>query len=278
MERLDFSKRDSFYMDVTPQIAERWLEERNRRNRKVRQRTVDLYARDMAKGKWEQNGVPIIFDKEGTLLDGQHRLWAIFESGMPVRMLVVTGADAGTYIDCGINRNMSDRLVMGGLCDRGDILTNKNFQSAACLAIGLQDSRLTASKIPIDVKVRWMEKHRDALETIESIINKTRKTTRNIRSGSIILAMVAALEADADEKMVGRWYSVVASDIYAEEEELAAVKLRSHLNQLVTLSGFMVREDIYLKAQYSISQFEKRNPKTKVCARNVYELPSVELD
>jgi len=275
MQKIDYSVSDSFYVDVTPKMAEEWLENHNKRNRTVRQRTVDAYARDMADGRWEQNGVPIIFDKKGVLLDGQHRLWAIFESGIAVKLLVVTGAESGTYIDCGVGRNMTDRLVMGGICSKKDVRANMYIQSAASLAISETVVAYASKKIPIDLKLDWMNSRLDTLEKVVAIIQKATKTTKNIKSGSVILAMVAALESGADLKSITRWYSLVASDVYAEEEEYAAVKFRSFLNQLPSLSGISIREDVYLRAQCSISNFIKKNPSGKIQPKAIYDTPRI---
>lgn len=73
---------------VTPDVAELWLT-RNTDNRRVRRATVDKYARDMESGAFLESGASICFAKDGTLLDGQHRLMAIVQSGANISSLVV---------------------------------------------------------------------------------------------------------------------------------------------------------------------------------------------
>ena len=77
-------------MIITPDLASEWLGG-NVRNRPVKQPVVDAYAADMAAGRWRDNNTAIAFDRHGTLIDGQHRLWAIIESGCRIRMIVATG-------------------------------------------------------------------------------------------------------------------------------------------------------------------------------------------
>lgn len=97
-------------MTITPQIAAAWLK-LNVANRKVRQTTVDRYARDMASGNWRFTGDSI--KRNGSKLqDGQHRLLACVQSGAPFETVVVTGIedDAHAAIDAGVKRTLSDEL------------------------------------------------------------------------------------------------------------------------------------------------------------------------
>jgi hypothetical protein len=100
---------------VTPAMATRWLET-NDINRHVRQSRVEQYARDMTAGHWSPTVEPIKFPTTGTLLDGQHRLWAIVESGATVDLFVASGLDETTqhYMDSGIARTAADDLGMRG--------------------------------------------------------------------------------------------------------------------------------------------------------------------
>jgi hypothetical protein len=101
--------------EVTPELAREWLGF-NTHNRNVRQRVVLSYAADMASGNWQWNGESIKFAADGTLLDGQHRLAAIAESGVTVPMLVVRGLKntAQETVDGGAKRKFSDVLRLRG--------------------------------------------------------------------------------------------------------------------------------------------------------------------
>lgn len=90
--------------------------ERNTANRNVRDRVVRSYARDMASGKWRMTGEAIKIGEDGALLDGQHRLWAIIESGATIDVLVVRGVnvEAQAAMDTGIKRHVYDHLHFNG--------------------------------------------------------------------------------------------------------------------------------------------------------------------
>jgi hypothetical protein len=102
-------------VDITPELAREWLGF-NTHNRNVRQRVVLAYAADMAEGSWQWNGESVKFAADGTLLDGQHRLAAIVESGVTVQMLVVRGLknDAQETVDGGAKRKFNDVLKLRG--------------------------------------------------------------------------------------------------------------------------------------------------------------------
>lgn len=75
---------------VTPEKAESWLR-RGGKNRKLIQTQVDRLAKEMLAGRWALDGQTVIFDNQGRLLNGQHRLNAVIQSGCTVLMLVVSG-------------------------------------------------------------------------------------------------------------------------------------------------------------------------------------------
>ena len=66
---------------ITPEAAEEILA--NRPHGEIADpKAVDAYARAMAAGGWILNGQPIIFDRDGALLDGVHRLAASVKAGV----------------------------------------------------------------------------------------------------------------------------------------------------------------------------------------------------
>jgi hypothetical protein len=100
---------------VTPVMAAHILE-KNDQNRTVRQDHVDRLARDMKNGRWVINGETIKFTKNGKLLDGQHRLYAVLLSDVTVDFEFVEGLDDEVMatIDTGRARGMQDVLKIAG--------------------------------------------------------------------------------------------------------------------------------------------------------------------
>lgn len=114
--------------EITPGLAGEWLARHSatvaanrvrgggqaRDNRPVRQDEVAGYARDMKAGNWRRNGSAVTFAWDGTVIDGQHRLQACIQAGVPFWTLVVTGVEpeAQDTIDTGIKRRLSDQLTI----------------------------------------------------------------------------------------------------------------------------------------------------------------------
>ena len=101
---------------ITPAKAQEYLRT-SIGNRPVSKPYVQSYADTMRRGKWILNGVPIIFDVDGHLTDGHHRLLAVIEAGIPVRFDVARGAsqEAFTTYDCGRHRTVGQLLAMQGV-------------------------------------------------------------------------------------------------------------------------------------------------------------------
>ncbi len=139
---------------VTPDLATQWLE-KNTHNRPIKDTAVKDYAADMKAKKWELNGSAIVFDWDGTLQDGQHRLWACIESDTPFMTNVTEGVDPKVFptIDTGRKRTAADVL---GIAD----VVNRNAVAAAA-AIVISYKKGT-------IKQNERVSHRDVLEFVSA--------------------------------------------------------------------------------------------------------------
>ena len=87
-----------------------------RDNRNVSQKHVRNLTHSLTDNRWMVNGESIKFadDDEGKpyLMDGQHRMLAIIQSGMPMTTVVIEGLDPLSFpsIDSGKRRSLSDVL------------------------------------------------------------------------------------------------------------------------------------------------------------------------
>jgi len=90
------AKSKMYIMLITPEVAARLLEF-NKDNRPIRDSHVRRLARIMEAGRWRLNGRTIIIAKSRDVLDGQHRLWAVVESGVSIYSYVVEGVDSEVF-------------------------------------------------------------------------------------------------------------------------------------------------------------------------------------
>lgn len=99
-------------VDVTPDIAASLLERANFGNRKPKPVVVKKYAKLMANGDWRFSPETISISKTGRLLNGQHRMMAVVQSGVTCRFLFATGFDDEVFsvLDRGATRTKADAL------------------------------------------------------------------------------------------------------------------------------------------------------------------------
>lgn len=121
-----------YLLKVTPELATEMLKRNSEGQRTISKLAVERYAADMETEDWIFNGAPVIMSKEHRLLDGQHRLSAIIESGQAQLLLVIHGLDAGAMstIDAGRTRSYADILKIRGVPHHANVaaLTAKVWQ------------------------------------------------------------------------------------------------------------------------------------------------------
>lgn len=114
-------------LTITPEMASAILKH-NTNNRSISRMRVRMYADAMKRGQWKINGESIKTSRnpvtgEVKLLDGQHRLIACVESGMPFTTLAVSDLEESVFsvIDRGRPRNNNDVLAIAGVKGGGHI-------------------------------------------------------------------------------------------------------------------------------------------------------------
>jgi len=100
---------------ITPEVATEMLG-RNTHNRTVKPHHMKMLSRAMTAGQFVPNGDTIRVGRDGTVLDGQHRLLAVVDSGVTVEAIVVTGLPNKVQetIDTHAKRTVADVLSLRG--------------------------------------------------------------------------------------------------------------------------------------------------------------------
>lgn len=112
---MNTGKLSAEVVNVTPAVAENFLRY-NVKNRKVSEKQVLFLTNEMKQGRFIENGEAIIFDKNGELKDGQHRLLSIIKSEKSYNIPIIRGVEPlamATY-DTGKNRSAGDVLTLNG--------------------------------------------------------------------------------------------------------------------------------------------------------------------
>lgn len=100
---------------ITPEMASDLLEN-NPRNRPLKRMHVAFLCEEMRNGRWKFNGDTIRIATDGSLIDGQHRLEAVRQTGVSIKSLLVNGLDPDVFdtIDGGARRSAGDTLSVAG--------------------------------------------------------------------------------------------------------------------------------------------------------------------
>jgi hypothetical protein len=201
-------------IEITPEQALSWLQA-NTFNRTISPSVVKKYASDMASGNWTLNHQGIAFDDDGVLVDGQHRLMAMVESGQAIKTLVSFGSNR-TGIDELRARLPHEVIKFGAMSDwigRGHIATAKS-----ALAIFTKSSGV-ASTCQL---VEFCNKYQDGLLFVDEHFRSNRKGISSAFVKAVF--MVASYHFNHDK--LGRMISILYSGVADGVKESAAIKAR----------------------------------------------------
>jgi hypothetical protein len=102
-------------LTVTPAIAQSMLVH-NTRNRPVNVNSLAMFEAMLKRGELQLTHQGVAISESGILLDGQHRLLAICNTGISAKIMVTTGLPDSVFavLDTGAKRKASDILSMDG--------------------------------------------------------------------------------------------------------------------------------------------------------------------
>lgn len=242
---LQAKKSDMEMMLVNPDHAIAWLEYSKFQNRKISERMVAKIASDIQKNHWRFDGNSLKFDKEGNLIDGQHRLWAIVKSQRCVLCLVIRNLDHNVVnvIDTGRSRTYGDILHFHGH-------VNSNALSNACrLLLGFKEhsgnlydwARFRDRKMfsPSDV-VKECEENAEIVNSLQTLVSY--KFTKKFM-GLGTAALCHYLFAQRDRLMADEFFYLLEKGVNLDEgHAVLALKncltLRDHLTIQTAKGGY----------------------------------------
>jgi hypothetical protein len=99
---------------ISPELAEHIINNLNGSNRKPARAKIAEYVHAMQTRRWPVTGATLVFSKAGFLLDGQHRLLACIQSGIPLTTFCVFNIPDGAFamIDIGRKRSNTDAFFV----------------------------------------------------------------------------------------------------------------------------------------------------------------------
>lgn len=226
----------------------------------------------MSAGRWTQCTAPIAFFEDGDLADGQHRLWAVVESGQSQKFLVIRGLSRkdGLNIDTGLNRSLVDAGRISGT-DAG--LTNELVAAAR----GINDGGPTGkgySASSYAHRVEIVKAHRDAAEWACSNGPRGRLIRNAITLAAVGRAWYHYKDNPAQLARLKHFCDVMSKGLTESQDEFAAQVTRNYMLQkasAATTSAMWI--DTFLKVQRAIAYFMDRKPVTVLRAQSEEAYP-----
>jgi hypothetical protein len=145
----------------------------NDNNRRLSENHVRYLAKQITGGLW-QVSQPIIFDNDGKLIDGQHRLSAIIAAGLEVELLVVRGLSSRIFgiVDQGKNRSAADlHSLLGGK------ESCRHVAAAFSMMCGVKTDQKSASRQSL---AEFAIEHAESIDRVSKALRKHRHFTSPI--------------------------------------------------------------------------------------------------
>lgn len=221
---------DAEMTKMTPAMAQGILDRNDRndqRNRSLRPDYVRQLAAAMKRGEWMINGEPVQIAKDETLLNGQHRLTAVVESGVTVPMLVVRGLPVSSRktMDVGTRRTLSDVLALHNEIDTTNLAA----------VLGLLYRYRTGARL--DYSARTAPTITQALELLEkeggvrqSLVD-ARRVFRETHMRLSVAGVLLYLFEEADPGAGQSFYDALC-DPREEKQGSPVRRLRSYLDRV----------------------------------------------
>ena len=245
---------------ITPEMAKAYLL-RNKSNRKVSRQHVARLARCMKAGKFRLTHQGIAFDEDGNMIDGQHRLLAIIESGCSIQMSVARGVKPEDKLLIDIQsrpRSYSDALSI----ERGTD-SIKQLVAACRLLINLK----TGERVPTLDEVRqFMDENKSSLDFADEIA-----AGNKILKNACVLSMMALAHKAGHAEEIENWAAVMKSGVASEAWHTSATRLREYHFSSKHTGGFAKREEFCRRVYTSMAAWIERRPLAKLYARERIE-------
>lgn len=230
-------------LSVTPEMATAWLS-KNTHNRRINKGHVQRLRSDLVEGRWKFNPDPVSFDPEGTVLNGQHRLTAIVDSGVPALLAVCFNVppDAMSVMDQGVPRKLKD--IAG--------ISNREAAVATSMLCGLDRSgKDYPSKGELATFFRRFEPE------ISFAISLCPTSTRGLRVAAIPAAIARAACGHIDRDTLSAFATVLMSGMPVTNTDATVIRLRDRLMSGIKFNQGAGARDVYGSVERALIAYSK---------------------
>jgi hypothetical protein len=193
-----------YVVHVTPELAASWLARRHVNPRSLKHLKIEAFARQMRQGHWRAEVCPpLLRNGKGEVVDGQHRLLAVIQSGCTVPFHVRDGVpdDAVIHVDTGTSRSFADVLKMEEGLKNHNAVAAVVAKAEAWERVGANRARLfwgTRGTATHEEKLAFFRAHADRLIHAVTLGDRAAKATGMGRS-IVSFAMWLFMNIDVED-------------------------------------------------------------------------------
>jgi len=230
---------------ITPDRA-RQVIELQPRNRKVIDRKVNQYAQLILSGKWSQEHPQgLIFNKQGELIDGQHRLLAVIKANVSVKFYCTFNAETSSQLllDTATPRRLDQTAQIMGMD-----ATPTKIAIAKVLLVKIEDTKLNRFPSP-DLVLSTFRKYQEGISVASVRTNRLGINTAFVRA-----AIARAYYHCEDTVKLNHFIEVLDSGFSTEPDDVNIISLR---NACVakSISTDAKKLSIYKKTLYVLANY-----------------------
>jgi len=218
-------------MQMTPDKAKKILVSRNRNNRGIKASNLKKLTRAIENGEWRLTNQGIAFDSHGNLIDGQHRLAAILQTGKTLPILVGTNMDPKIFdcVDTGAARTAGDGLDIAGS-------SSGKFIAAAIKVYYLYNNypkRPWSSTVsPTSAQILQIyEEKKDLIESLFSVVSKKHSNYKCFPKSIGLVFTMICIDAGWSELQMWEFWDAVTLGANLQPDS-AVLSFRNQLSNV----------------------------------------------
>ena len=260
---------------ITPEMADKWLKT-SIGNRKLKPDVLKGILSDLVNDEWAFNGASIVFDENGALMDGHHRLTCIRDSNKPAISVVVSGVhrDANYTIDSGSSRSLGDDMNIANIPNYNTVSVglsgilaklHSNTNGIHTLGSGNMLKRSGKSRRQA---FEYYYQHQDVFQTMASMSQKVHRQLKCFRTKEImIISCYLVLAKNHSINQVIEFWNLVyeGSEMFAtlrsvfmndfQERRYKKMSSISRYSYIATVWNYYIQKHYVKRIKYNLGEY-----------------------
>lgn len=253
-EGADFAK-----IHVTPKQARSLMKRCNRINRGMNRQYIDTLRRDMENNHWYNDVDCIGFNKDGAIVNGQHRLKALSEANVEsVELNFAFGVEQHIAMDIGRNRSNADQAKIFDKMGMSDNIVPNLFKTIIQQGLKLNGSKIRLSNSELlDLWTMYRDRFNTCVEN--EVFDLGTKASAAVVKSSLFWAYLSGVNIQTITQIA----KVLRTGINETAADFPVIRLRDMLSDLRG-NGFVIDEKRAKYTQQTIFNVTKGSTSSRL--------------